>query len=103
MKELNVGKIKDVLLKNDVEFAGVFGSYARGDDGSDSDIDLMVRFRGETPGLFGFIFLEKQLSDILGRKVDLVTEQSVHPYLKSRVLKDLKIIYGANLPISYRQ
>src|SRR4030067_645271 len=55
-----------------VQEIGIFGSYARGEQSSGSDLDVLVTFR-EPIGLFEFIDLENRLGELLGVKVDLVT------------------------------
>lgn len=81
-----------ILESNDVEFAGIFGSYAKGDEKKDSDIDMLVRFR-IPKSLFDIVGLELELSAILKRKVDLVTERALCPHIKENVLKDLQLLY----------
>ncbi len=86
-------KIEPLLKRNDVEFAGIFGSYARGEATSDSDIDVLIRFK--TPkGLFYIIGLEQELSELIHKDVDLVTQKALCPYIAPRVYKDLKLVYG---------
>ena len=72
---------------------GVFGSTARGEDSEGSDIDILVRF-AKPISLLSLVELERELSDALARKVDLLTESAISPYLKDRILKDLLVIYG---------
>jgi len=68
---------------------GIFGSYARGDNRGDSDLDILIQLR-ESIGLLKLVALEQQLSDTLGIKVDLVTEGAVkNDLLKSYIAKDL--------------
>ncbi len=87
--------IVPILQANGVEYAGVFGSVARGEGSPDSDVDLMVRFNDQKKlSLLGFIGVEQKLSAALGKKVDLVEEGHVHPYVEPYVLKDLTNIYG---------
>ena len=82
-----------VFEAHDVSFAGLFGSRARGDAGTTSDIDFLVKFR--TPkGLFEFVGLEQDLERILGCEVDVVTERGLHPALKPEILRDLTPLYG---------
>lgn len=65
----------------------LFGSVARGDDRSDSDLDLLVEME---PGrsLVDHVALKQDLEGLLGRDVDVVTEQSLHPRLRDRVLRE---------------
>jgi predicted nucleotidyltransferase len=72
-----------------VEWLGVFGSYVRGDADSESDLDLLVRFR-ETPGLIRFVELENHLSDLLGVRVDLVMADALKPNIGRRVLAEVE-------------
>lgn len=63
----------------------VFGSVARGEASPDSDIDLLVDY---VPGHGGFAFVEfcEQVEALFGRRVDVVTERSLHPRIRERVL-----------------
>ena len=72
-----------------VESLGVFGSYARGEAGPRSDLDLLVRFH-RTPGLIRFVELENYLSDLLGVRVDLVMAEALKPDIGERVLAELE-------------
>jgi len=72
--------------------AGVFGSYARGDSGADSDIDILITLE-EPTSLLTLVGIEKDLEESLGRPVDLVTEKSLSPYIKDDVLEQVEIIY----------
>ena len=94
-------KIKEIIVpvlkENGVEFAGVFGSVARGEERQDSDLDLLVRFTPEKMqklSLLGYIGLENKISKALARKVDLIEENGLHPYVRKYVIKDLKTLYG---------
>src|SRR3989338_3211549 len=86
-------KIAPILLENDVQFAGIFGSYGRGNENENSDIDILVKFKS-SKSLLDIIGLEITLSDFLGLRVDLVTEQALCPHIKKEVLKDFRLIYG---------
>jgi uncharacterized protein len=72
----------------DVQSLGIFGSYVHGTQRDDSDIDLLVTFR-RTPGLLKFIELENYLSDLIGKKVDLVMKDALKPRIGAGVLKDV--------------
>jgi hypothetical protein len=65
----------------------VFGSVARGEAGPDSDIDLLIEAGPNTSSWFpaGLIL---DLEDLLGRRVQVVTEKGLNPYLRDRVLRE---------------
>ncbi len=65
----------------------VFGSVARGEARPDSDVDLLVDLDKDR-SLFDQIALRQEIEDLLGRKVDLVTEQSIYWLLRRRILKE---------------
>lgn len=67
---------------------GVFGSYVRGDDHQESDLDILVKFT-EPIGLLDFVRLENELSEHLAIDVDLVTEQSLKPRIRTRVIDEV--------------
>ena len=84
----------EILKQNDIEYAALFGSRARGDDRPDSDYDILIRFKKEKEkGLFGLISLQRRLSGILRQKVDLVTQDSISPHIRKYIIEDLKVIY----------
>jgi predicted nucleotidyltransferase len=86
-------KIINYLLRFNPSRIGIFGSYARGEIKKSSDIDLLVDFRMRF-GLLQLVRIERELSNILGIKVDLVTEKSLkNQKLKAYILNDLQIIY----------
>ncbi len=85
-------KIVEVCERNDIEFCALFGSFARGEANEDSDIDLLVRF-SKPIGLFGFVGVEQELEEALGRKIDLATDKMIGEYIRESVFRDLKIIY----------
>ncbi len=91
--DIDLQSIVPILKQNDVEFAGVFGSRARGDAREDSDLDLLIRF-SKPKGFVKFIHLENELAQILGTKVDLVTERSLKSRVREHVMRDLKVLYG---------
>ena len=69
----------------------VFGSYVRGEERPDSDLDLLVTF-DETPTLFQFVALENTISDLLGIQVDLVMKDSLKPTLEKYILEEAQPI-----------
>ena len=87
-------KLQEVCLRNDTAMVGVFGSMARGEATELSDIDLLVKF-SKRKSLLEIVRLEREVSTALGRKVDLLTEGAISPYLRDRVKRELWVIYGA--------
>ena len=72
----------------------VFGSALREDFRPDSDLDVLVEFDlGHTPGL-AFFGMEQELSELLGRKVDLNTAQFLSPYFRDKVLAEAQVQYA---------
>ena len=69
----------------------LFGSYARGEQTSASDIDLLVEIEGSI-SMFKFLDLEEDLEKIFGKKIDLGTPKSLKPYIKDKILKEAIIL-----------
>ena len=65
----------------------IFGSVARGEAGADSDLDLLVELEAGR-SLLDHVALIQDLEDLLGRKVDVVTERALHWYIRDRVLAE---------------
>jgi len=86
-------KIIPILQHNGVIKAGIFGSYARGEQKKTSDIDILIRVKGRKFSLLDMIRLEMLLKEKTGKKVDLLTYGSIHPLLKERILgEEMRII-----------
>ena len=84
----------NICRENDVAKLEVFGSMARGEASDDSDVDLMVEF-SKRKSLLALVSLERKMSAALGRKVDLLTEAAISPYLREGIKRDLRVIYEA--------
>jgi len=84
----------DICRRHDVSMVGLVGSMARGEATADSDIDLIVRFT-KPQTLIEMIMLEQQLEAALRRDVDLLTEAALSPYLRERMLDELRVLYEA--------
>ena len=80
--------ILDIVSNYNPKMIGIFGSYARGENDQNSDLDILIDF-DQTPDLLEIIGLEQKLSEKLGIKVDLITVRSLNPQLKIHVEKDL--------------
>ena len=87
-------KLIEICRQNDVSKVGVFGSMVRGEATVDSDIDLLVEF-SKRKSLLNVVALERQLSAVLGRRVDLLTEAAISPYLRERIKREVQVIYEA--------
>lgn len=82
-----------LLKRYGVKRAAVFGSYARGEEKRESDVDLLVEFHGKK-SLLDLVGLEQELTAHLKKKVDVTTYRSLHPLLRTRILKERRTIYG---------
>jgi uncharacterized protein len=70
----------------------LFGSVLREDFQPDSDVDVLVEFEpAHVPGLFGLARMERELSDLLGRKADLNTPGFLSPYFRQEVLAEAEV------------
>ncbi|MEK6904834.1 MAG: nucleotidyltransferase family protein, partial [Nanoarchaeota archaeon] len=76
-----------ILKKNGVVKAGIFGSYARGEAKKQSDIDIVIQFKGRK-NYFDLVGLEQELEQCLGKKVDLLTYGAIHPLIKKYINND---------------
>ncbi len=96
MKEKDIARFRQVLKlhlslladRYQVQSLGIFGSYVRREQHSDSDLDVLVAF-SETPSLLKFIALENYLSDLLGVKVDLVMQDALKPNIGQHILREV--------------
>ena len=80
--------------QNDVAMIGLFGSTARGEETDESDLDFLVEF-GTRKSLLDMVRFERELSESLGKKVDLLTEAAISPYIRENILGDLTVIYDS--------
>lgn len=89
-------RLAAICRRFEVTELAVFGSAARGELRPDSDMDILVEFRaGHGNGLFEFDELERELTRLFGRKVDLVSKIGLKPRVRGGVLRDAKPIYAA--------
>ena len=84
-----IQKQKPILLeKHTLREIGIFGSYVRGEQKYDSDIDILIDFE-EYPSLLEFIGIEDELSENLGIKVDLVMKSGLKPNIGKYILQEV--------------
>ena len=87
-------KTAPVFEKYGIKYAGLFGSYARGDEKEESDVDILFRRGNKQLSLLDHIGMKDEISEVLNKKVDLVSERAIIPYFKDHILNDLRVIYG---------
>ena len=80
---------REVLQQFAVRELRLFGSTLRGEAGDTSDIDLLVDYDpAARVGLFAFVRLQRRLTELLGRRVDLATPDALHPALREGILRE---------------
>lgn len=85
-------QIVPILKRQGVTKAALFGSIVRGEAKKKSDIDILVNLRRDKT-LLDLVGLKLELEEKLGRKVDVLTYDGIHPLLKDKILSEQKIIY----------
>jgi predicted nucleotidyltransferase len=85
-------KHRDIIQSYGVQKYGLFGSFSRNEQKPDSDVDILVEFAPEKKNFDNFMNLAFFLEDILGRKVDLVTRESLSPYIGPRILEEVEYV-----------
>ena len=91
--------IEKIIKKNKKELneqyglisIGIFGSYCRGEQNTESDLDLLVEVK-RPMGFVKFIRLENHLSQLLGVKVDMVTKKALKPNIGKRILQEVQYV-----------
>jgi predicted nucleotidyltransferase len=95
-EKISKEKLADFCKRNNIRKLSVFGSFIRDGLQLQSDIDILVEFeRGLTPGLFSIIKMEMELTELIGRKVDLRTAEDLSKYFRDEVLQNAKLQYQA--------
>ncbi len=84
--------IKSHLLKQNADKIGIFGSYARNEQNRDSDLDVLVSF-SDRKSLLDLVRIERELSELTGIKVDLLTENSISPLIRNKIKQEEQVIY----------
>ena len=93
--EIPKQRIAEFCRRNRIRRLSLFGSILRDDFGPDSDVDVLVEFEpGAAPGL-AFFSLQRELSGIFGRKVDLNTPAELSRYFREEVLQETEVLYDA--------
>jgi hypothetical protein len=85
-------KIIPILKRHAVKKASIFGSFARGEVKARSDVDLLIEYKTNNKSLFDLVNLRDELEGILGRKVDIVTYNSIYWRLRDQILSEQVMI-----------
>ncbi len=88
-----IQKIVSFLSEHGAKRIAIFGSYARGEATPKSDVDVLVKF-SERKSLLELVRLERELSEKIGVKAELLTEKSISPYLIKSIKKEAEVVYG---------
>jgi uncharacterized protein len=89
-------EIAEICGRYYVRELSLFGSAVRGDMRADSDIDMLVDYFPEArPSLLDLIAMKNELSDLLGRPVDLGVKPALKPRFRDRILAEAQVIYAA--------
>lgn len=88
-------KIAEFCKRNHIRRLALFGSVLREDFRSDSDVDILVEFEKlHIPGFFKLAHMERELSEIIGKKVDLRTPQELSRYFREEVISKAEVHYA---------
>ncbi|MEM2448745.1 MAG: nucleotidyltransferase family protein [Candidatus Bathyarchaeia archaeon] len=94
MKEGLEEKLIEVCERNNIVFMAIFGSFARGEQKSESDIDVAIEFdRDSGKSLLDLIRIEEEMSEVFGRKVDLGIFSSINPHIIDDIKREMIIVY----------
>jgi uncharacterized protein len=92
--QIPLTRLEEFCKRNDINKLSLFGSVLRNDFTSQSDVDLLVEFlEGKTPGL-AIVDLQDELSQMLGREVDLRTAAELSRFFREKVLQEAVVIYA---------
>jgi len=93
--EIPIDEIKELCAKYQVKELALFGSVLRPDFREDSDVDILVEFEPDARiGFMAYMGLMNELSDVLGRKVDLVQKEGLKQRIRKPVLERAQVIYA---------
>jgi uncharacterized protein len=91
---LDAAQIEAFCRRHHIRKLALFGSVLRDDFRPDSDVDVLVEFEpDQTVGLFGLVGMEQELTEIVGRKVDLRTPGDLSHYFRQQVIDGAEVLY----------
>jgi predicted nucleotidyltransferase len=90
----NKNELNSFCKANKIKRLSLFGSYLKNTASKDSDIDLLVEFEADTEyGLVDVARIERELTGILGKKVDLRTQEELSRYFRDTVVREAQVKY----------
>jgi predicted nucleotidyltransferase len=92
LSKSQINTIIKILKPYNPKKIGLFGSVARSEETKESDIDILYDFAAPVT-LINLVEMQNKLQSVLHKKIDLVSENAIHPKLKDYILNDLRIIY----------
>ena len=93
--DISIDKIAGFCSRNHIRRLSLFGSFDRGESRPQSDVDLLVEFdTNHVPGLIRLAEMEIELTELLGRKVDLRTPEDLSRYFRSEVMESARVLYA---------
>jgi len=91
-----INKLQSFFSSRPVEKAWLFGSFCRGENGPDSDVDILVRLKKDTPLGLGYFRMIEDLQSLCNRRVDLVEEEMLDSHIVRDVFNERILIYERN-------
>jgi len=87
-------ELAEVCQRNDIVFMAIFGSFVKGEQDVESDIDIAIEFdKDSRKTLLDLVRIEEELTEIFGRKVDLGVFSSINPYVIDDVKREMRVLY----------
>jgi len=92
---LPLAQVEGLCRQNRIRRLALFGSVLRDDFAPDSDVDVLVEFEPGTRVGLAFFAMQRDLSQILGRRVDLNTPEDLSRYFRDEVMREAEVLYDA--------
>lgn len=94
MVQFDTSRLAAICQAHEIRRLRLFGSFVRGEERPDSDVDLIVDFKGRK-SLFDLMDAEDSLAELFARDVDLLTEPGISPYMRDAILSETRVIFDA--------
>jgi predicted nucleotidyltransferase len=94
LKRRLAGVVKESEYRPDIKWLAIFGSYVTGEAKETSDVDVLIDFTDDAHvGFFKYVRIRRNLSEMLGLEVDMVTPQALSKYIKQQILEQAETVY----------